>query len=499
MHHLSKSKYTAVWQCPKMAWLRKYMTDAAKPSASAEESMQRGREVGALARGLFGDYVDVTVTGENGCPDLSLMMKRTADQIRRGTAVICEAAFEYNGLYCAVDILRREGDGYAIYEVKSSTSADKEIYAADLAYQKYVLSHAGVVIQGTYLVSLNSSYVRNGALELDKLFKITDLSDSVHEQESAIVDNLLVAQTVLSSSAEPSVNLSLACNNPYLCSFFCHCTKHLPSPSIFDIRGLHFKEKLKLYRDGICSFEAADASGRIKNAKQKQQVRSYLGKEEDRVDVAAIRAFLSGLSYPLYFLDFETMLPAIPIYDGTHPYQMIPFQYSLHYVEQEGGELMHTEFLGEPEVDPRRALAEQLCRDIPMGVCVTAYNKGFECTRLTELADTFPDLAEHLKNIRDNVIDLCTPFQKGYYYTRAMEGSYSIKYVLPALYPDSPELNYHNLEGVHNGGVAMALFPRLSDLPPEERRQARHNLLKYCELDTLAMVRVYEALLRAIE
>ena len=134
-----------------------------------------------------------------------------------------------------------------------------------------------------------------------------------------------------------------------------------------------------------------------------------------------------------------------------------------------------------------------------MNVCVTAYNKSFECTRLKELAEAFPDLAEHLLNIRDNIVDLLVPFQSGYYYNRAMGGSFSIKSVLPAIFPDDPELNYHNLEGVHNGGEAMSIFPKIQFMTPEEQKAAQHNLLKYCELDTYAMVKVWEALVRASE
>jgi hypothetical protein len=167
-------------------------------------------------------------------------------------------------------------------------------------------------------------------------------------------------------------------------------------------------------------------------------------------------------------------------------------------VEEPGGELKHKEFLGISDEDPRRALAEQLCRDIPMNVCVTAYNKAFECTRLRELAETYPDLSEHLLNIRDNIIDLLVPFQSGWFYVPAMGGSFSIKSVLPALFPDDPELDYHNLQGsVHNGGEAMSIFPKIKDMPFEEQQAARQSLLKYCELDTYAMVKVWEKLREA--
>ena len=193
------------------------------------------------------------------------------------------------------------------------------------------------------------------------------------------------------------------------------------------------------------------------------------------------------------------MQPVVPKFVGTRPYAQIPFQYSLHYIEQEGGELKHKEFLAKSGTDPRRELAERLCEDIPMNVCVTAYNKAFECPRIKELAETFPDLSEHLLNIRDNIKDLLVPFQSGYYYNRAMGGSFSIKSVLPAIYPDDPSLDYHNLEGVHNGGEAMTIFPKIQYMDPADQAKARHDLLKYCELDTYAMVKVWEELVRAAQ
>lgn len=262
---------------------------------------------------------------------------------------------------------------------------------------------------------------------------------------------------------------------------------------------MRFSKKIELYRRGIITYQELLNSDEITNDKQLRQMEFALQDKGTYVEKENIRDFLSNLSFPLYFLDFETMQPVIPKYVGTKPYAQIPFQYSLHYIENEGGELKHKEFLAESGTDPRRALAEQLCSDIPMGVCVTAYNKAFECTKIKELAETFPDLAEHLLNIKDNIVDLLVPFQSGYYYNRAMGGSFSIKSVLPAIFPNDPGLDYHNLEGVHNGGEAMTIFPQIQFMEPEDQKKTRHNLLKYCELDTYAMVKVWKELVRVAE
>lgn len=498
MIYLSKSKYCGLWQCPKIAWLRKYKPNEVKIDGSIASRMEAGNVVGDLAMGLFGNFVEVTsYDGDN--LNLSKMIADTKNEMNKGTEIICEASFQYNGLYCAVDILKRENDGWAIYEVKSSTkhegsTEDKPVYIADIAYQKYVLENCGVNITGTYLVCLNKDYVFNGTLDIKKLFVISDVSNEIVPEEVNIKANLSIAERLLRSFKEPNIDIHEGCKNPYLCGFWKYCTRKIPSPSVFDLYRMPFKKKIDHYRYGRINYKNLKLSEKVTNPKQLRQIEYYLSEKGTYVDKDGIRDFIGTLSYPIYFFDFETMQPVIPEYIGTHPYAQIPFQYSLHYIEYEGGPLLHKEFLAESGTDPRRAVAERLCEDIPTNVCVTAYNKAFECTRLKELADFFPDLAEHLLNIKENIIDLLVPFQSGYYYNKAMGGSFSIKSVLPALFPNDPSLNYHNLEQIHNGGEAMTIFPKIKDMPPEEQALTRHNLLKYCELDTFAMVKVWEKL-----
>ncbi|MBR1434526.1 MAG: DUF2779 domain-containing protein, partial [Bacteroidales bacterium] len=303
------------------------------------------------------------------------------------------------------------------------------------------------------------------------------------------------ARKVLEGS-EPVVPISVNCNNPYGCAFWQYCTKGIPTPSVFDLYRLNMGKKISLYQSGKVTFEDVDAMplSRI----QRMQVDCYL-KDTSSIDKAGIRQFLSTLSYPLYFLDFETIQPPVPLYDGTRPYQQITTQYSLHYQNAEGGELFHKEFLAPTHGDPMRPLAERLCEDIPDNVCVLAYNKQFECGRIKELADMFPDLSAHLLAIRDNIKDLLVPFSSGFYYVKEMGGSFSIKSVLPALFPNDPELDYHALDELcQNGGDAMNLFPSLASMSADEERKARQALLDYCRLDTLAMVKVLQKLQEAV-
>lgn len=493
--YISKSKYCALWQCPKLLWLEKNHPELKKEDAARDGRMTDGNLVGDLAMGLFGDFTEVTVLKEDGRPDISAMLEKTQECMEQGVENICEASFSYEGCYCAVDILRKENGGYAIYEVKSSTKA-KAIYGVDIAYQKYVLEQCGITVTGTYLVCMDSSYIRGDALDIRQLFKILDVTDLVAAEYPKVASRLQHGEQVLASQTEPSCDLSICCKKPYQCAYWEYCTRHLPRPSVFDLYNMDFEDKLENYYRGLIRYEDLPGAAKLSEM-QLRQIRHATANCDDHIDKARIRKFLDTLHFPLYFLDFESMQPPIPPFPGTWPYEQIPFQYSLHYIETKGGPLGHKEFLAVSGEDPRRAIAESLCRDIPTDACVIAYNRSFECRRLEELAALFPDLSAHLTSIRSNVRDLLVPFRSGAYYNRAMGGSFSIKGVLPALFPDDPELNYHNLEGVHNGGEAKDLFPKLQDMPAQEAAEARKNLLAYCKLDTLATVKLWQKLVEA--
>lgn len=490
---LSKSRYCKGVQCPKILWL-----DAHKPEAAenvlSEQVMQNGNLVGDLARRYFGAYELVAFSRHK--PD---MIAATQAFLRAGAENIAEAAFMTDGLYCAVDILHRNGDGWDLVEVKSSTKVS-DIYIEDMAFQYYVLSRCGVQVKQVYNLHLNSGYVRKGALELKELFTLEAYTEQVKALYPAVEQKIAAIRQFVSVSEEPGRDLDLYCEQPYPCAYRAYCGRHLPEHSVFDLSGMQVRTKYKHYHNGIVSYEEllANAKAIKLNEKCRRQIESTLHPGADEIHSDAIRAFLETLRYPLYHLDFETYQQPIPPFDAVRPYQQIPFQYSLH-IEQADGSLEHREFLARAGSDPRRALAERLVQDIPQGVCSLAYNMSFEKTVIRGLAEQFPDLAAHLMDIHDNLHDLMIPFKEQSYYSAAMNGSYSIKYVLPALYPDDPELDYHNLDGIHNGGEASAAFADMPSYSPEQREAMRAALLQYCELDTYAMVKVLRRLKAAVQ
>ena len=503
---LSKSKYCAFLECPKKLWLRVNKPELEEISDDDRERMKNGNAIGDLAMSYFGDFTEVTTLKDDGRLDLGAMIEKTDALIKSGCNVICEASFSYNGSYCAVDILKKEDDGYSIYEVKSSKVKDKsseekkalEKYSNDIAYQKYVLEKSGIKVVGTYLVRISHDYVFDGELDIHSFFKVDDVCDLVEKNVKKVENGINEAIAVLNDSDFDERDC--ICKECCDCGFFGHCSRNMPKPNVFDLFGTGFDKakKEECYKKGLVTFD--DLRGEVKSGSmQEKQIEHCLNDLDDYINKDEIKSFLDGLSYPLYFLDFESMNEAIPTVIGTRPYQQIAFQYSLHYINSKGGELCHKEFLAESGTDPRLSLAQELCQDIQDGGTVLVYNKTFEGSILKRLAEDFPQLAERLNSINGSIKDLYKVFSKGYYYNRAMGSSLSIKSVLPALFPNDSELDYHSLDGVHNGAEAMTIFPKIKDMPLDEQLRARQALLKYCELDTLAMVKVWQRLTQVCE
>ena len=481
--YLSKSKYTECVQCNKILWLDKYKSKEAS-LVDNESVFNNGIKVGCMAKNLFGEYINIEYDD-----NLDKMIEETNKHLDKDNVIICEASFNYNDNFCSVDILKKEKDNYEIYEVKSSTKIN-DIYVDDISYQYYVLSNLKLNVTKCCIVYINNEYIRHGKLDLNKLFIIDDVTDIVLSKQNEVKEKIEEINKYMDRKEEEKKDIDMYCFDPYECPYFKYCSSFLPEKNIFNIRMMSLKKKFDYYKKGIYKYE--DLINEKINNKYLEQIDFDLNNKEEKINKDKIIEFMNTLSYPLYFLDFETYQEPIPAYDNMYPYEQIPFQYSLHYIDSENGKLKHTDYLAETGVDPRRDLALRLVSDIPDNVCVLAYNMAFEKRVIKKLALIFPDLKEHLMCIHNNMKDLMIPFKDRDYYKKEMEGSYSIKYVLPALYPDDPELDYHNLEMIHNGSEASSTFVSLDKYSKEEQKEIRKIMLKYCELDTYAMVKIWQ-------
>lgn len=486
---LSKSLYTKGVQCQKALWLKKYRQNVlTPPGTEAIAAFDTGNIVGEFAHKLFPDGKEVPFSR-----DYEKMVATTKEWINDGVENIYEAAFEYDGILVIVDILHVDEDGLSIYEVKSSTSV-KDIHHHDVSIQYYVLSNLGFNITSANIVHVNSHYIRYVALELDKLFNVVDVTDSVVSMQENIPQILNGFELCLNDKEnEPYIDIGKHCKSPYECDAKNYCwsvQKGIPEYSVLNIFNLGSKKQVELYEQGIVDIKDIPDDFTM-TLKQKQAVDNYKS-GKTYIDKESIKEFIDSFKYPIFHLDFETFQQAIPEFRGISPYMQIPFQYSLH-VEHEDGSLEHREFLAQDGIDPREFLAQKLCADIPNDVTVLAYNMEFEKGVIARLASEYEELSPHLLSINENMKDLMTPFQQKHYVTPSMKGSYSIKYVLPALVPHMLQA-YKELDGVQNGGEAMSTFANMSKLDKTQKEKMRNSLLEYCKLDTLAMVEVLKKL-----
>ena len=489
--YLSKSRYCKVVQCEKIIWLNKYKPECAV-FEDKEAIFKTGKEVGEIAKGLFGDYEDIEFD-----KNLSAMIEKTDELLKEKPNVIAEASFSYDNNFCSVDILKNDLDGVEIYEVKSSTSLEKHpIYLDDVAYQYFVLSNLGLNVKKACLVYINKEYKRGKELDINQLFNIEDLTEIAIRKQSEIRDNIDMINNFMEMYGpddEPQKDIGMHCCNPYSCDFWQYCSRHLPKPNVFDLRGgMRTSTKFKKYHNGIISFE--DLQNDKLGPNYLEQIDFELNNRKPKIEIEPIKKFLSTLKYPLYFIDYESINPAIPEYEETKPYQQIPFQYSLHIIQEEGAPLEHKEFLAEIEdTNLIRHFAESMINALPEDGSVIVYNRLFEESLVNnKLAEMYPDLKKEIERINGNIVDIKQPFSDRNYYVKEMAGSASLKDVLPALYPNDPELDYDNLKLVHNGEEASQMFLSLKGKTPEEQKPIREALLEYCKLDTLAMVKIWE-------
>jgi hypothetical protein len=455
---------------------------------SLQTIFDQGTNIGLLAQELFPNGADASP--ENHFKMVESVGK-TLKFITQGESIIYEATFLYNDVLAALDVLVKDEEGWKAYEVKSSTKVS-ETYIKDAAIQYYTITNSGIDLKDISIVHINNQYVKDGELDIHQLFTIESVYDQVIEFLPRIPNEVRRLKNVIESPEIPKIDIGPHCSDPYDCDFKGTCWKHIPDYSVFNISRLNADKKFDLYNQGVITLDQIDLGQTDLNPNQVLQVQSEV-EGTTYIDKDEIRNFTSGLCYPLYFLDFETIGPAIPKYDGSRPYQQLVFQYSLHIQENSTPVIEHREYLADPTKDPRPNFIEQLVQDCGTSGDIIVYNIGFERGKINDLIEVFPQYSTELRGIVNRLKDLMIPFQKKWYYTPEMRGSYSIKLVLPALVP---ELSYNHLE-IKEGGTASNTFLSMVNGTFEgDVEKTRRQLLEYCTLDTDAMVKILDKLLQ---
>jgi len=481
---LSKSKYLNGLQCLKYLWLL-YNDPGKIPAfdASTLRIFDQGHQVGELGRQLFPGGINIPDGDFMG--NLKLTKKLLAER-----KPLFEPGFYQDNLFSRLDILNPAGDAaWDIIEVKSSTSV-KDVNLQDVSFQRHCAQKAGVKINRCFLAVVNNKYIKNGDINPSEYFTLHDITEKVDQAAQGIEERIEEMFRVITAPACPKIRIGEYCSSPYGCPVTL-CSAGLPESNIFELyRG--GKKCYQMFYDGILKVEDITADYKLSEAQQIQKECTISG--TPHVDKKAVREFLSKIKPSVYYLDFETVSPVIPLFDGTRPYQRIPFQYSLHKVT--GSEIKHYSFLAEGKDDPRPALLKQLKKEIGTKGSILTYNQSFEEGVIREITEVFPEYAEWSEAIYPRMLDLLQPFQSFSYYHPEQHGSASIKKVLPAL----TGKGYSDL-AIAEGEAASSAFLTVTfgEAAEAERLQVRRDLEKYCGLDTEGMIWIVDALKKATD
>ncbi len=478
---LSKSEFFRGTRCPK-AWKLFWSHPELKTSRPNDRGVFQAssKEVSRKARKLFPN-------GEEISGNIEQKISTTLQAIQNKTSIIYNAHFQRDGVLVSADILKREPNGWRVFLVKSA-SKKKRKHIREAALTWNILKSNGLSLGSIDLLHVNTDYILQGKLDLNDFFIEMNITESALALESKLDKKFNSLGDTLDKPV-PTIEIGSHCLQPHECEFKDYCWSEVPETSIFDLTRLATAKKVELYLSGITESKKLPEDYPL-NKYQKIQI--HAEKTNTRfINHQAMEKFLKKLTFPLYFLDFEAVQPTFPLFQGDNPFEFLPVQFSLHYLETKDGKLQHKEFIAENDCDPRLDFATALVNSIPENACILVYNAALEKKINKDLALRFPQMEKQLKNINRQLVDLIEPFDNKYIYDPKMKGKSSIKAVLPVLVPEM-EKAYKNLN-INNGMMAMgAFFNLLENHDKNEKDQIRQDLLDYCKLDTLAMVKVWQ-------
>ena len=484
---LSKSKFVAGVQCLKRLYLQVHQPELAEQIGDEQQArLEQGQEVGRLAQKAFpcGALVD------SGPLELDAALRRTAALVANPSVpAVFEATFQHFNVLVRVDILERlRRNRWRLIEVKSSVEL-KDHYLYDVAVQNYVVSACGLAVSSAAVMHLNRDYIYDGeSYDPHGLFTLEDVTGAVRHLGNDLPKLLRKQRKVLAQDQPPSVVPGWQCSDPFLCEFFEHCNPDLPENHISCLPRLSEKKKQELLDLGVelisdipADFPLSEMQNRVTDAvKADRAWTSHM-----------LSRGLRTLKFPIYFMDFESLYPAIPRHAGMWPYSHIPFQWSVHRQLAPDAPLEHFEFLADDGSDPRLEFIDSLCGVLGRHGTIIVYNAMFESERLRDLAEWVPEYGNRIARIQNRLWDLL-PFIRQHIYHPEFQGSYSLKTVLPALVPN---LSYDHLD-VTDGGEAGLVWERMvrGGVDAAERQRLRSALLAYCRQDSFAMVKVLDRL-----
>ena len=478
---LSKSRYLNGMQCLKYLWLQINEPDKVpQPDAQTQHLFDQGHVVQQYAEKLFPGGLRVPESTFKKSIDM------TAKLLKQGQPFF-EAGILADNVYSRIDVLRPADNArWDIIEVKSSTRVkDENIH--DVSFQRYCCEKRGLDINKCYLVHINNKYVKQGDIDPHGLFSMEDITEKAVEIADGIETRVATMLEAMASPECPDSRVGPHCSDPYECPVTA-CREALPENTVLDLyRGS--SKAYDLLNQGICFLRDIPESVKLSEAQQRQKWCD--ANSCAYVDQTQIGAFVKSLKYPLHYLDFETFSTAVPLLDGTRPYQQVPFQFSLHVVDKPGAMPWPFGHLADGPQDPRPRFLEELRKAVGSKGSIIVYNQKFEEGILRDLAGAFPEYADWVEAACARMVDLLGPFRSFSYYHPDQKGSASIKAVMPAL----TGRGYDDLDISVGDEASLAyLDMTYGNMSADERAKTRRDLEEYCGRDTEGMIWIVEKL-----
>jgi hypothetical protein len=472
---ISKTAFIKAEQCLKHFYLYKnhpYLRDSL--SRDKQFIFKRGTDVGIFAQQLFPDGIDVTLSEKR---DQVLFAQKTRDLITSGVSTIYEATFIYNDLLVMVDVLYKHEDKWIAYEVKSSLKIT-DTYVKDACFQYYVIKNCLPNLFDFNLLTLNPNYILTGELEIKKLFKTTSVMKDAIKNSDYFAHKSQIAKLTLEQGKIPDIKIGTHCFQPYECDFLGTCWKDSKETnSVLTLGKLTKQEIFDLYDQNIKRITDIDINT-IASKEIKIQVKASI-EQKEQFDISEISAFISNIKQPACSLDIEVWMPAIPYYEGTKPFQQIPFLFSMIY--EENNEIKNYSYFKPIEEDLRKEFLEKILYVTKDFQSILMYDKSLEETVLNQLAVLYPEYLKDINNFKSKIIDLAEPIKKGNYYHPDMKGNFTLKSIAPLV---NQEAGFNSLD-IQSGISAMYIYESLLEQNAIEGEHIKQQLIEYCEMDAL--------------
>lgn len=486
MHVLSKSTYIRSLQCQKSLYLYKnYYKERDPVSVNQQLLFNRGHKVGELAHKLFPGGIDVSPSNHFKWAKAA---KDTLILIGRGQEIIYEAAFIYEGVLVAVDLLVKSDSGWNAFEVKSNLEV-KEVHIRDAAIQYYVITNSGIELNDFSIVHINRNFVKKGEIDARDFFSIKSVLSDCKKEQSSVIKNLKNAKQTLALKETPKVDIGKHCHQPYLCDFYGTCWKSIKGPNIFDLEGIDLETKFNWYNDGIISFDEIMHHQKISKL-QRSQILS-ISKNSAIIDNNKLANYFTSLTYPIHFIDFKSIQAAIPTFEGSAPFQKILFAHSILTKDNYDTSLRHKYFCAEQAYNPSPHLLSNLLDNVqPLGDIFIS-NKNETLKLLQKQFDSKIHSAKIFDSFMERSKEFYTPFIQAYYYHRSLKSNSSLNEIHAVLInKTNSDLNIFLTEQQATGEYENLVYQ--SDIL--KIAETRENIHQYTNARASAMYDIYEYL-----